>query len=1072
MVSNYAQIREENYKRYGTDIGRVGSMLLADRYDDRTHFIFELLQNAEDAIARRSGSRGSRSVNFHLTKGALRVSHYGQPFDEDDVSGICGIAESMKGLTAIGRFGIGFKSVYAITDRPEIHSGTEDFAIDNFVWPSAAPSMQRDPDETVIVLPLKPGDARATGDIERGLKRLGGTVLLFLRQITEINWRMDGGPWGLYLRESEKISPSVRRVGVIGQHDGQAETDETWLVFSRPVMLPAGHLAGHAEIAFWINSDDVGRERVQRVDRSPLVVFFPTVLETHLGFLVQGPYRTTPSRDNVPRNDPWNHHLVGETASLLVEALRWLRDHDLLDTTALRCLPLDPMKFDEASMFGPLFESTKNALGSEPLLPRFDTGHVVAARARLARTQELRELLTPAQLTALSGESPELLWLSGEITQDRTPELRRYLTEELGVAELTPETIVTKLNKPFLESQPDAWIQKLYEFFNIQQALRRRARDLPLIRLENGLHVVAYLNGQPQAFLPGEIKTGFPTVRSSVCAADPAREFLKSLGLTEPDPVDDVVRNVLPKYQSSESGIVDADYDTDIDRILKAFASDSKGQREKLVLALRGTAFVRTVDACDGRKQLSKPDEAYLATDRLKELFAGVKSVLLVDDSYPCLRGEQARELLEACGMTRYLQPVPVASTFTREQLREMRMNAGFENMSYELSIEDQVLRGLDRLLALLPQLDLELRSNKAALLWEALSELEDRRGTGVFSGMYNWHYYQHRSTRFDAAFVRKLNQTAWVPDTDGELRRPEFMLFDTLDWKANPFLQSKIRFKLPVIEQLAKEVGIEPGVIDLLKKHGITNVAELVARLGLGDEPKSSHVRHKPETVSEAIKSLLGDTPGPTPPVPDMTPEASVREDRDGLGGASTAAGRTPGRQSSGSPGNNEVAGRNKDAMSGSGHSSRESAGTREFITYVAVRPEEGQADPDGLDQAARIALETRAIELILAHESQWQRTPLQNPGFDLFETGEDGKTARWCEVKAMTGSLRNRPVGLSRTQFEFARDHGEAYWLYVVEHAGTDSATILCIQDPAGKARTFTFDHGWVALADTYKK
>jgi len=120
MASNYNAIRADNERRYGTDIRRIGPMLLADRFDDRTHFISELLQNAEDALARRPGSRGRRSVRFHLTHDKLSVGHFGKLFDEADVRGICGIAESTKGLTAIGRFGIGFKWVYAFTERPEV----------------------------------------------------------------------------------------------------------------------------------------------------------------------------------------------------------------------------------------------------------------------------------------------------------------------------------------------------------------------------------------------------------------------------------------------------------------------------------------------------------------------------------------------------------------------------------------------------------------------------------------------------------------------------------------------------------------------------------------------------------------------------------------------------------------------------------------------------------------------------------------------------------------------------------------------------------------------------------------
>lgn len=113
-------------------------------------------------------------------------------------------------------------------------------------------------------------------------------------------------------------------------------------------------------------------------------------------------------------------------------------------------------------------------------------------------------------------------------------------------------------------------------------------------------------------------------------------------------------------------------------------------------------------------------------------------------------------------------------------------------------------------------------------------------------------------------------------------------------------------------------------------------------------------------------------------------------------------------------------------------------------------------------------MALEARAIDLIVAREPDWHRTPTHNPGFDLFAPGQDGQPRRWCEVKAMSGGLDDRPVGLSRAQFDCAREHGSAYWLYAVEHAGSDHARIVRIQDPAGKARTFTFDRGWLAVAE----
>lgn len=1063
MACDYNAIRTDNKGKYGTDIGRIGPMLLAQRYADRTHFIFELLQNAEDALARRRrGWRGSRAVTFTLENDALRVSHYGEPFDERDVRGICGIAESTKeGFTAIGRFGIGFKSVYAFTKRPEIHSGTEDFAIESFVWPLAAARVKRELDETIILIPIDSGDSAAHLEIATSLERLDTTTLLFLRNIEEISWKVKGGRSGVYLRDARKLDSETRQVDVIGQEHGNMVASSRWIVFSRSVSH-RGQDAGRVEIAFSVAQDEGARKkRIQRVNRSPLVAFFPTVLETHLGFLVQGPYRTTPSRDNVPGTDRWNQHLVTETASLLVDSLGWLRDHNLLNSATLRCLPLEAAKFGEGSMFARLFEATKKALSSEPLLPRFDGAHVASKYARLARTQELRDLFSPAQLALLFGKQHEVVWLNGEITQDRTPELRRYLIDELEVEELTPELIVPKLTEKFLKNQPDAWVVKLYEFLSGQPALRWRLSEIPIIRLENGSHVVAELNGRPQAFLPSGAKTGFDTVRASVCTTSEVRAFLRSLGLTEPDPVDDVIVNLLPKYRAKPIVVADNDYEADIRRILTAFATDSKTRREALTSALKSTSFVRATDPKDSTRWWITPANTYLPTERLKQLFDGVTGVFLVDDSYSCLRGEDTRELLEACGATRYLQTTAIKTTLSWEERKNIRRNAGLERATSE-NISDVTLRGLESLLALLPHLDPETRRQRARLLWEALSDLETRRGAGPFLAEYRWSYSQaYKMEPFDAAFVRQLNATEWVPTQNGELERPEFVLFDTLGWQPNPFLQSRLRFKPPMIETLAREAGIEPGVLDLLKKIGLTNEAELRERLGLTDNAKREHGAdtNNVETLEQANRNDSGTTaPLQAPGVleGDVPPHSSTVTDSP----QSTTGNGSQGRQTHGSGG----------GMATSASTGNQSTGgrSRKFVSYVAVKTEDEGPDPDGLDHAARMALESKAIDLILLKESCWERTPTDNPGYDLYEPDGSDVPIRWCEVKAMTGSMEQRPVGLSHAQFKHAQEHGASYWLYVVEHAGANDARILRIQDPAGKARTFTFDHGWINVAN----
>ncbi|MBC3228937.1 sacsin N-terminal ATP-binding-like domain-containing protein [Serratia fonticola] len=1085
-MSNYEAICEENRVSYGTKGAQKSGELAAGLYDGRTHFIFELLQNAEDALGKRGEWHGSRKVAFTLTQTQLTLSHFGKPFDEADVRSVCDIAESTKNESSIGRFGLGFKSVYTITDLPEIHSGEEDFAIENYVFPKRLVYSRRAADETQIILPLKQEDISAEQDITLGFRKLGAGALLFLRHIDEINWIVEGGASGFYMRNTpETLGDNVQRITVIGQEDDLLEVDQNWLVFHRDVFSAKGQKVGPVEIAFSLVAvNDVPSQwAVQPLVKSPLVVFFPTALESHLGFLVQGPYRTTPSRDNILLDEPWNQHLVNETSSLLVEAMCWMRDNAMLDISALRCLPIDRDKFPKDSLFAPMFDIVRQAFEEQELLLTFDGRYVAAHQAKLARTQELRELFSSEQVAALFGLGSSA-WLSGDITKDKASDIRQYLTRELDIEEITPKKLVPILSKPFLEAQPDNWVLRLYEFLSGQEkALHRHLDTVPLIRLEDGTHVVAHEKGKVRAFLPSTISTSFPTMRRAVCATNEVRLFLNSLGITEPDPVDDVIWNILPKYQQEKVDVDSDAYAADIERICSAFSTDSTAQKGKLRSALCATHFVMVVDTSDCKTYRAKPGELYIATDRLKQLFSGVGHIFIVDDRYDCLRGESIREVLESCGALRYPRPIESQNELTWNEKLELRRQTGYEVTSGANDhITDWTLEGFDRLIELMPKLTINQRVNRARLIWESLIDLEERRGRGVFDGSYTWsHYGERRTPPFPAAFLRRLKKAAWIPDANGELVQPCLVVFDALGWKNNPFLLTKIVFKPPIIDQLAKEAGIDPAILDLLRRDPAI-LAELASRLSAN---QTQGFESPIDAEREVDKSSTGDVYGDAVDLhgDDMLDIPSSSPDLNGddivyagAGKGSSSSGKSYGSARGaggvygGSGGHDSFGYKSSEKGGGQGVRTPGHARGRPFISYIGTHPNGDGPASDGLDQAERMQIEARAIDLIIGREPALCRTPEGNPGFDLFEVDSCGRQVRWIEVKSMTGSLEDRPVGLSHTQFNYARERGDAYWLYVVEYT-TDpkKVRLLKIQNPVAHARTFTFDHGWREIASS---
>ena len=833
MASNYARICQDNIRRRGEEFDDIGSLIAEHLYSDSSHFVYELLQNAEDALRRRfrhdPDNRLPCRVQFRLYRDRLEFRHFGHPFNNDDVKGISDVLKGTKAddPVQIGKFGIGFKSVYAFTASPEIHSGDEHFVIRRYIRPEAKepiPGVATYTDQTVFIFPFDHKNMsadRAFDLIAKKLRTLGARVLLFLRRIDKIEWDIESDrERGQYRRTSSpEDRKDVRRVRLTGS-TSDCKEKKHWLVFERPVTIQDRDETISVEIAFQLNKDtNSGPESINKIDPSPLFVYFPTDKNTKFGFLVHGPYLTTSARDNVRTDNEWSRKLVNETAVLIVDALQHLKEMGLLSVSALETLPIRPSDFPHESMFYPVFASVRQALRDKDLLPTHDGDKFVAANdAKLARGSGLIDLLSDDQLGKLCSAASRFHWLSAGITQDRTPDLRYYLIEELSVEEVTPDGFARKISKAFLECQSDKWLGSFYRYLLDQRTLWHKPvegrdssggilRGKPILRLHNGTHVAPFLYNIPSAYLPalGSTSTVSRTVRSALLEDESARRFLTELGIPYFDLAADVMDRILPKYEGESNIPLDRNA-RDLEIIEKAFNIDSQEKKKKLRSRLVATPFVPTECYNSGKVVYRKPIDVYFTSDDLCMYFADNDSFSAVEDSHP------QSILFENLGVVR-----SVRITRRKSGLRgrvDTWTDWGFHCRGLNGFDPDIKVDGLAIALG-------NPTVEKSLFIWNhiAVDHADCIRGT-VESSTRQTYQDSKREERV-SEFGRLLIESAWLPDGEGEMHRPSDLYLCDLP---GPFMRDEnlarqLRMKKDFVAELCDEVGVSREDINLARE-------------------------------------------------------------------------------------------------------------------------------------------------------------------------------------------------------------------------------------------------------------
>ena len=161
-IDSASEMVKEGALNLQTQLNNALKLLSDDLYSKKSHFILELVQNADD---NHYEVDRTPHLTLQVTPKCLVVVNNEVGFTEANVKAICSVGASSKSKQKsgyIGEKGIGFKSVFTVSDAPEIHSNGFHFKFDRTVegnllgyvvphW--CDPPAEAEPNCTTIILP-------------------------------------------------------------------------------------------------------------------------------------------------------------------------------------------------------------------------------------------------------------------------------------------------------------------------------------------------------------------------------------------------------------------------------------------------------------------------------------------------------------------------------------------------------------------------------------------------------------------------------------------------------------------------------------------------------------------------------------------------------------------------------------------------------------------------------------------------------------------------------------------------------------------------------------------------------
>ncbi|WP_285163553.1 DUF3883 domain-containing protein [Shewanella goraebulensis] len=336
-----------------SDLHNSVNIISEQLYSKDVHFVFELIQNAED---NHYADGVTPKLHFELlqedptgtegTNGCLAIFNNETGFNIKNIKAVSSIGKSTKAGSKdagyIGEKGIGFKSVFSVSPSPHIFSNGYHFLFKDKdevaglgyiipYWIDNLPALVQErlaTYTTCILLPLRADSERSIQQkIRHELNNLDASILLFLNKLDELTVQVDGK----LRRYSKQVDGKVT---TLVNQQGDSSVSTGYLVSKKSVDVPAtltevkrdGVVKRDLCIAF-----RKGLKPEQKTNHK-LYAYLPTELNTGLAFLVNADFLLPASRESVLVDKQWNHWMRDEVAIFAAETLAaLLRESDSVE---------------------------------------------------------------------------------------------------------------------------------------------------------------------------------------------------------------------------------------------------------------------------------------------------------------------------------------------------------------------------------------------------------------------------------------------------------------------------------------------------------------------------------------------------------------------------------------------------------------------------------------------------------------------------------------------------------------------------------------------------------------------